>query len=168
MPYGTSSCTYCACTAKVAFLSIFQFFLFNLHDLPQKKIARPYRKNKKIHFFNIIHTTYHKKKLHAFTAKKNYTTRRFFCTHLTFFTPWRCRCRFGGGMGWPSCAQRKCGGHPRDQLIPQPRLRSTRRHASAQLGVFPTIGVRARVRTRDLEVLRRASEAATLLPASVE
>ena len=36
--------------------------------------------------FFIIYTTYRKKKLHAFTAKKNYTTRRFFCTRLTFFT----------------------------------------------------------------------------------
>ena len=39
----------------------FSIFLYNSHDLPQKK-------------------------LHAFTAKKNYTTRRFFCTRLAFFT----------------------------------------------------------------------------------
>ena len=37
-------------------------------------------------FFYIIYTAYRKKKLHAFTAKKNYTTRRFFHTRLTFFT----------------------------------------------------------------------------------
>ena len=46
-------------------LHFFQFFNFfyNLHDLPQKKITLPYRKNKKFIFFN-IHTTY---------SKKNYT-----------------------------------------------------------------------------------------------
>ena len=42
---------------------------------------------KKFHFFSkIVYTTYRKKKLHAFTAKKNYTPRQFFCTRLTFFT----------------------------------------------------------------------------------
>ena len=58
-------------------LHFFQFFNFfyNLHDLPQKKIQ----------FFFIIHTTY-QKKLHAFTAKKNYMTKQFFCTRLTFFS----------------------------------------------------------------------------------
>ena len=72
-------------------LDFFQFFNFfyNLHDLQQKKkIYTTYSKKKKIQFFFIIHTTYSKKKkLHAFTAKKkNYTTIRFFCTRLTFFT----------------------------------------------------------------------------------
>ena len=45
MPYGTGSCTYCTCIAKVAFLSIFQFFF-------------------------ILYVTYCKKKIHPFTAKK--------------------------------------------------------------------------------------------------
>ena len=43
----------------------------------------------RLHFFQffiffIIYMIY--RKLHAFTAKKNHTTRRFFCTRLTFFT----------------------------------------------------------------------------------
>ena len=83
------SCTYCACIAKVAFLSIFQFFNFflNLHDLLQKKFK----------FFLIIHTTYRKKK---------YTTRRFFCTRLTFFTVCvlRCECTLT-----PSGMRNNCG-----------------------------------------------------------
>ena len=37
MPYGTVSYTYCACIAKVAFLSIFHFF-YDLHDLLQIKL----------------------------------------------------------------------------------------------------------------------------------
>ena len=55
-------------------LHFFQFFNFcyNLHDLPQEKNYTPLPQ-KKIQFFFIIHTTYRKKKLHAFTAKKNYT-----------------------------------------------------------------------------------------------
>ena len=59
MPYGTGSCTYCACIAKRAFLSIFHFLFYNLHDLTQEKITRPYR-------------------------KKNYTTRLFFLHDLCF------------------------------------------------------------------------------------
>ena len=44
-------------------LHFFQFFnLFNnLHELPQKKITRPYRKNEKFTFCFIIQTTYRKK-----------------------------------------------------------------------------------------------------------
>ena len=49
-----------------------------LHNLPQKL------KNS-IFFYN-SRDLQQKKKLHAFTAKKNYTTIRFFCTRLTFFT----------------------------------------------------------------------------------
>ena len=50
-----------------------------LHDLQQKK---------KIQFFFIIHTTYSKKKkiTRIYNKKKIYTTIRFFCTRLTFFT----------------------------------------------------------------------------------
>ena len=59
MPYGTGSCTYCACIAKVAFLSNFQFFF-------------------------IICTTYCKKKLPAFTAKKNTRLDDFFVHDLHF------------------------------------------------------------------------------------
>ena len=72
VPYGTGNCTYWASIAKVALLSIFQFF-FNLHILPQKQITRIYRK-KNFKFFFLIYTTYRQKKLHAFTAKKNYMT----------------------------------------------------------------------------------------------
>ena len=87
VPYGTGSCTYCACIAKVAFLSIFQFFFYNLHDLPQKKLHALTAKIKKFNFFFIIHTTYRKKKNYTHLPQKNnYTTRRFFCTRLTFFT----------------------------------------------------------------------------------
>ena len=43
------------------------------------------------------YTTYCKKKITRIYRKKNYTTRRFFCTRLTFFTP---------GMHW------KGGGYP--------------------------------------------------------
>ena len=96
MSYGTGGCTYCACIAKVAFLSIFQFFLIIYTTYRKKEITRPYRKNKKIQFFFIIHTTYRKKKLHACTAKKNYTTRRFFCTQLTFITSLT---HYGLGLG---------------------------------------------------------------------
>ena len=39
---------YFAIIAKVAILSIFSIFFYNSHDLPQKKIARIYRK-KKLH-----------------------------------------------------------------------------------------------------------------------
>ena len=52
-------------------LHFFQFFNFFLYftRLTAKKITRPYRK-KKFNFFFIIYTTYRKKKLHAFSAKK--------------------------------------------------------------------------------------------------
>ena len=46
VPYGTGSRTYCACIAKVAFLSIFDFFI--IYTLYRKKITRPYRKKKSI------------------------------------------------------------------------------------------------------------------------
>ena len=68
-------------------LHFFQFFNFfyNLHDLPQIKITRPYRKKKFIFF--IIYTTYRKKKLHAFTAKKITRLDDFF-VHDLHFSPW--------------------------------------------------------------------------------
>ena len=51
-------------------LHFFQFFNFlnTLHDLPQKELDALTAKNEIIFF--IISKTYHKKKLHAFTAKK--------------------------------------------------------------------------------------------------
>ena len=73
---------------RLDFFQIFNFF-YNLHDLPQKKNYTTYRKNKKIQFFFIIHTTYSKKKLHAFTAKKklhDYTV--FFVHDLHFSHAW--------------------------------------------------------------------------------
>ena len=69
VPYGTGSCTYCACIAKVAFLSIFQFF-YNLHDLPQKKKLHAFTAKKGNSIFFIIYTSYHKKKLPIY-CKKN-------------------------------------------------------------------------------------------------
>ena len=64
------------------------FFIIYATYRKNEKITLPYRKNKKIQFFLIIHTTYGKKKnyTHLQQKKKNYTTRRFFCTRLTFFT----------------------------------------------------------------------------------
>ena len=70
VPYGTGSCTYCACIAKVAFISIFQFFFIIYTTYRKKIITRPYRKNKKSQFFFIIYTTYFKEKLHACNRKK--------------------------------------------------------------------------------------------------
>ena len=70
MPYGTGSCTYCACIAKVAFLSIFNFFIIYTTYRKNKKITLPYRKNKKIQFFFIIHMTYSKKKITRIYSKK--------------------------------------------------------------------------------------------------
>ena len=105
-------------------LHFFQFvnFFYNLHDLRQKKITRLYRK-KEFKFF-IVHTTYRKKK-YTHLPQKNYTTRRFFCTRLTFFigynrayralqaqqkrtgqakarwgVAWQGRAEGGGGRGW--------------------------------------------------------------------
>ena len=58
-------------------------------------------------FFFIIYTSYYIKKFHAFTAKKNYTTRRFFCTQVKVFTvplcarrSFNCRGRRGGRSPW--------------------------------------------------------------------
>ena len=63
VPYGTGNCTECACIAKVAFFSIFQFF-YNLHDLPQKKNNYMHLPQKKIiQFFLIIYMTYREKKI---------------------------------------------------------------------------------------------------------
>ena len=42
-------------------------FFYNLHHLPHQKVTHL---PKKIQSFFIIYTTYHKNKLHAFTAKK--------------------------------------------------------------------------------------------------
>ena len=61
VPYRAGSYTYCACIAKVAFLSIFIFF-YNSHDLPQKT-------------------------LHAFTAKKITQLDDFFARDLHFSLP---------------------------------------------------------------------------------
>ena len=44
-------------------------FCYNLHDLPQKKITRPYRK-KKLQFFFVIHTSYRKKEYTHLPPKK--------------------------------------------------------------------------------------------------
>ena len=83
MPYGTGSCTYHTCIAKVAFLSIFQFF-YDLHDLPQKKKLHALTAKKNNSIFLIIYTTYRKKKLHAFTAKKITRLDGFFVHNLRF------------------------------------------------------------------------------------
>ena len=66
-------------------LHFFQFFNFfyNLHDLPQKQNTLPYRKNKKFIFFNNSHDL-QQKKITRIYSKKNYTTRRFFCTTYIF------------------------------------------------------------------------------------
>ena len=82
----------------------------NYTPLPQKKKSTcPYRKKKnytpllqkKINFFFIIHT-----------PKNNYTTRRFFCTRLTFFTPvWTPRLFltfWGGPIASPSPRNATC------------------------------------------------------------
>ena len=68
-------------------LHFFQFFNFfyNLRNLPQKNITRPYRK-KKFNFFFIIQPTYRKKKIHAFTAKK-ITRLDKFLVHELHFSP---------------------------------------------------------------------------------
>ena len=65
--YGTGNCTYYACIAKVASLSIFYFF-YDLHNLLQKKDYTPLLK-KRFNFFYNSHDL-PQKKLHAFTAKK--------------------------------------------------------------------------------------------------
>ena len=69
MPYGTGSRTYCACIAKVAFLSIFQFFL-QFTRLTAKKNYTPLPQKKIIQFFFIIYTTYRKKKITRIYRKK--------------------------------------------------------------------------------------------------
>ena len=46
----------------------FSIFLYNLYNLPQKKITCPYR-NKSVNFFSNSHDL-PQKKLHAFKAKK--------------------------------------------------------------------------------------------------
>ena len=48
-------------------------------------------------FFFIIHTSYRKKHFTHLAQKQNYTTRRFFCTRLTFFTNWA---EVVNGAGW--------------------------------------------------------------------
>ena len=65
-------------------LHFFQLFNFfdNLHDLPQKKFTRSYRK-----FFFIIYTTYRKKFLHAFTAKEITRFDDFFVQNIHFSRP---------------------------------------------------------------------------------
>ena len=71
-------------------LDFFQFsiFCYNLQDLPQKKITRPYRKNRKIHFF--FHNSHDlpQKKLHAFTAKKITRLDDFLVNGLHFSLLW--------------------------------------------------------------------------------
>ena len=86
MPYGTGSCRYCACIAKVAFLSIFNVF-YNLHGLPQKRITCPYRKKKNDSICFTIYTSYRKQKLQACTAKKNTPLDNFSHTSYIFHSP---------------------------------------------------------------------------------
>ena len=71
-------------------LDFFQFFNFfyNLHDLQQKKKLHdlPQKLKNPIFFYN-SHDLQQKKKItRIYSKKKNYTTIRFFCTRLTFFT----------------------------------------------------------------------------------
>ena len=83
-------------------LHFFQFFIFLIiYTTYRKKKLHAFTAKKKIQFFFVIYTTYRKKKLHAFKAKKNYTTRRFFRTRLTFFTvgPSQLRSMYLGGLG---------------------------------------------------------------------
>ena len=71
-------------------LDFFQFFNFfyNLHDLPQKKKLHdlPQKLKNSIFFYN-SHDLQQKKNYTHLQQKKIYTTIRFFCTRLTFFTP---------------------------------------------------------------------------------
>ena len=70
-------------------LDFFQFFNFfyNLHDLQQKKKLHdlPQKLKNSIFFYN-SHDLQQKKNYTHLQQKKNYTTIRFFCTRLTFFT----------------------------------------------------------------------------------
>ena len=71
-------------------LDFFQFFNFfyNLHDLQQKKKLHdlPQKLNNSIFYYN-SHDLQQKRKItRIYSKKKNYTTIRFFCTRLTFFT----------------------------------------------------------------------------------
>ena len=52
MPYGTNNCTYCACVAKVAFLSIF----FNIIYTTYRKSKYMHLRLRKLHdFFSLTH-----------------------------------------------------------------------------------------------------------------
>ena len=87
VPYGTGSCTYCACIANVAFLSMFHFYFIVSTTYRKKKITRPYHKNENLQIFFIIHTTYRQKKITRIYRKKKITRLDdFLCTRLTFFT----------------------------------------------------------------------------------
>ena len=68
---------------RLHFFQFFNFFLDNLHALPQKLHALTVKKNQ--FFFINSHDLPQKKITHIY-RKKNYTTRRFFCTRLTIFT----------------------------------------------------------------------------------
>ena len=72
---------------RLGFFQFFNFF-YNLHDLPQKKNYTTYRKNKKIQFFFIIHTTYSKKKNYTHSQQKKKITRLYgFFVHDLHFSP---------------------------------------------------------------------------------
>ena len=66
-------CMYCKSCISFFFVQFLNFF-YNLHDLPQKKKDYTHLLQKKNHsIFFIIYMICREKKLHAFTAKKNYT-----------------------------------------------------------------------------------------------
>ena len=69
MPYGTGSFSYCAWMANVAFFFQFFNFFYNLHDLPQEKITRPYRKKNNSIFFYSFHNLTQKKVTHLLKKK---------------------------------------------------------------------------------------------------
>ena len=84
-------------------LHFFQFFNFfnNLHDLPQKKITRPYPKNKKFNFFLIIYTTYRKKNYTHLPQKNIPRLDHFFVHDLHFSRQFVVMCAPSlGSIGW--------------------------------------------------------------------